>query len=457
MAALRARGLAVSGFKVGPDVIDPGYHALATGRPARNLDPFLTAEGLVEPLLLHGAAVAGPTDVAVVEGVMGLFDGRLGGDGFASTAHVATLTRTPIVLVLDISHTARTAAAIVHGLNTFEPGVRVSGVILNQASSGRHMRDVWSAIEAAGVRVLGVLPHDSGIEAPSRHLGLVPAAERDESGRTVAALATRVADHVDLDAVLAIARSAPDLTGRAWDPASALGPAARSEGPRPVVAVASGRAFAGYPETGELLYAAGLAPTVFDPLRDHSLPAGTAGLYLGSGFPEAHPDELSANAPLRQAICSAIAAGVPTVAESAGLLYLCDSVDGSPMVGAIPAVASLTPRLTHGYRTAVAPSDTVLAGAGVRVTGHELHRATVTVDDAPPPAAWLVDGHTDGFALDPADTGRPTLHASFLHTHWAGHPQLAARFAAAVHAYAGTTVHESPDRVPAGAATHGRG
>ncbi|NUS41586.1 MAG: cobyrinate a,c-diamide synthase, partial [Terrabacter sp.] len=381
MAALRARGLAVAGFKVGPDFIDPGYHSLATGRPGRNLDPFLTSQALVAPLLVHGAAADGPTDVAVIEGVMGLFDGRIGGDGYASTAHVASLTRSPIVLALDVSHMTRTAAAIVHGLATFEPGVRVAGVVLNKAASGRHMREVWSALEATGVPVLGVLPRDAGIEAPSRHLGLVPAAERDEAAESIALLAERVAEHIDLDHVLAIARSAPDLEVPAWDASAALGAAARPapDGPRPVVAVAAGRAFTfRYAETDELLRAAGLEPVVFDPLTSPALPAGSAGLYLGGGFPEVHAEALSANSSLREDIRRAVTAGLPTVAECAGMLYLSASVDGNEMVGVVPGVGSMGPRLTLGYRTAVAPGDSVLGAPGTRVTGHEFHRTTVS-------------------------------------------------------------------------------
>ncbi|GAA5036127.1 cobyrinate a,c-diamide synthase [Terrabacter aeriphilus] len=451
MAALRARGLAVAGAKVGPDYIDPGYHSLATGRPGRNLDPFLCGADRVVPLLLHGAAAHGHTDVTVVEGVMGLFDGRVGGDGDASTAHVATLTRSPVVLTVDVSHTTRTAAAIVHGLATFEPGVRVAGVVLNKAASPRHTREVRSALEATGVPVLGVLPRDAGIETPSRHLGLVPAAEREEAAATLERLAARVTEHVDLDAVLAIARTAPDLPGVAWDPVLALEgvpglPA--TPGPRvgaPVVAVAGGRAFTfRYAETDELLRAAGLEPVVVDPVRDRALPEGTAGLYLGGGFPEVHAADLAANEPLRRDVLRAVRGGLPTVAECAGLLYLAEAVDGHPMVGAVPAAARMGPRLTLGYRTAVAPVDSLLAPAGSRVTGHEFHRTTV---DAPVPGspgspgspAWLLDGRPDGFALDPAGTGRATLHASYLHTHWAGHPWLAARFASDVHAYAGTS------------------
>ena len=178
MAALAARGHVVSGHKVGPDYIDPGYHALATGRPGRNLDPHLTDPALIAPLLLHGARGA---DLAVVEGVMGLFDGQIGGDGFASTAHVAALTRTPVVLVVDVSHASRSIGAVVHGMATFEPGVQIAGVILNKAGSARHATEVVSAIGRTGVPVLGILQRDQGVSAPSRHLGLVPAEERDEA------------------------------------------------------------------------------------------------------------------------------------------------------------------------------------------------------------------------------------------------------------------------------------
>ena len=435
LAALRREGLEASGFKVGPDYIDPGYHSLATGRPGRNLDPFLCGEELIAGLLLHGAAVPRPSDVAVIEGVMGLFDGQIGAEGFASTAHVAALTASPIVLVLDISHTSRTAAALVHGLTTFDPGVRLSGVILNKAASPRHTREVRDALEATGVPVLGVLPRDAGIEAPSRHLGLVPAQERAEASATIDLLAARIADHVDLQAVLQVAHTAAPLRGTPWAPDTRP----HADGARPVVAVAGGRAFTfRYAETDEVLRAAGLDVVVFDPTTDTALPDGTAGLYLGGGFPEVHAAELAANTALLAAIGDAVASGLPTVAECAGLLYLCDSVDGHPMVGAVPATASMGPSLTLGYRTAVAPADSLLAPAGRRSAGHEFHRTTVTglhAASAPAPA-WLLHGRADGFSLDPAGTGTPTLHASYLHTHWAGQPHLARRFVDAVHARA---------------------
>ncbi|HVK30774.1 MAG TPA: cobyrinate a,c-diamide synthase [Nocardioides sp.] len=423
MAALVAAGHAVSGHKVGPDYIDPGYHALACGRPGRNLDPHLVGEDLVAPLLLHGARGA---DVAVVEGVMGLYDGRIGGDGFSSTAHVAALTRTPVVLVVDISRSSRSIGALVHGMATWDPSVTVAGVILNQAGSARHADEVRSSIS---LPVLGVLPRDSSIATPSRHLGLVTAAERGGAAEVVARLAEVVTEHVDLDAVLAIARTAPDLGATAWSPTLAVGDASRPPvRPRPRVAVAAGRAFTfQYAETAELLAAHGCDVAPFDPATDPALPDGTSGLYLGGGFPEVHAADLAANTSLLQEIRGAVLDGLPTVAECAGLLYLCRSLDGVPMAGVLDADAVMTGRLTLRYPVATGAADTLLTRVGEQVTGHEFHRTTVTPTTRGT-AAWTVDGEEVGF-------GSPTLHASYLHTHWAGHPQLAARFSEAVHGH----------------------
>jgi cobyrinic acid a,c-diamide synthase len=421
MATLAARGLAVSGHKVGPDFIDPGYHALATGRPGRNLDPFLVGEHRIVPLLLGGARSA---DIAVIEGVMGLFDGRLGTGGEASTAHVAALTASPVLLVVDISHASRTHAAVVAGLAAFDPSVRIAGVILNKAASTRHADEVRDALGPTGIPVLGVLPRDDGIETPSRHLGLVPAAERAESTATLARMAEVIGAHVDIDAVLDLARQAEPLHETPWDPMREIQAPSRA---RPVVAIAGGRAFTfRYAETEELLRAAGCDVVEFDPLVDANLPAGTAGIYLGGGFPEVHAAELAENRCLMAELRSAVAAGVPTVAECAGLLYLCRSLDGTPMVGAVPADAAMTTKLTLGYRTATSPADSVLTEAGEQVTGHEFHRTAIASPDVDGQAAWHLPAGPEGFAT-------PTLHAAYLHTHWAGHPALAQRFAQAVH------------------------
>lgn len=418
MAALGDTGLTVSGHKVGPDYIDPGYHALATGRPGRNLDPHLVGEERVAPLLLHGARGA---DAAVIEGVMGLHDGRIGTDGFASSAHVAALTRTPVVLVVDVSRMSRSVGALVKGMAIFDPAVEVVGVILNKAGSARNVTEITRSV---GLPVLGVVPRDERVAGPSRHLGLVPAAEREGSARVVERLGEHVANHVDLEALLEVARSAPPLDARPWTPAEQV--RAPDGNDRPVVAVAGGRTFTfRYSETEELLTAAGCRVVVFDPLTDTALPSGTRGIYLGGGFPEVYAAEPAANRSLAAELREAVRDGVPTVAECAGSLYLAGSLDGHDMAGAIPAEARMTKRLTLRYPEAVSPGDTLLTRAGERVTGHEFHRTTLTPGFGEHPA-WEIDGAPEGFAS-------ATLHASYLHTHWAGHPSLTARFAEAVH------------------------
>ena len=437
MSALSARGLSVSGHKVGPDYIDPGYHAMATGRPGRNLDPFMVGQDRIVPLLNHGAAGA---DIAVIEGVMGLFDGRLGTKGESSTAHVAALTSTPVILVVDISSASRTHAAAVTGLSAFDPAVTIAGVILNKARSERHVTEVRDTLIDRGIRVLGALPWDAAVEMPSRHLGLVPAAERQESTATLRALREVIEDHIDLDAVIEIAATAPDLPAGSWDPTAEVTP---GTGPRPVIAIAGGRAFTfRYPETEELLRAAGCDVVEFDPLTDEALPPHTAGVYLGGGFPEVHAGQLAGNAPMIAELRKAITAGVPTVAECAGLTYLCTTLEETPAVAAIDATAAMTPRLTLGYRTATALSDSLLTRVGDEVTGHEFHRTRVTpqapTDDQRYCPAWALADGAEGFAS-------PTMHASYLHIHWAGHPALAQRFADAAHAHHAAATASEPD------------
>ncbi|WP_372441407.1 cobyrinate a,c-diamide synthase [Plantactinospora mayteni] len=431
MAALRARGLAVSGHKVGPDYIDPGYHAVATGRPGRNLDPHLQGEERIVPLLRHGAEVPVPADVAVIEGVMGLHDGAIGRDGFASTAHVARLTRSPVLLVVDVSGASRSIGALVHGFASYDPELTIAGVILNRVGSETHEAEVREAVARTGVPVLGALRRDGSLDTPSRHLGLVPAAERGgEARRTVDALGEHLARAVDLAAVLAVARRAPALPVGRWRP--------EDEVPRlapTTVAVAGGSAFTfRYAEADELLAAAGARVVPVDPLHDEDLPPDCAGLYLGGGFPEVYAAELAANARLRDAVARAARAGMPVLAECAGLLYLCRDLDGQPMTGVVDASARMTGRLTLGYRDGVAVGAGALAEPGTVVTGHEFHRTQVEYGPGRVPA-WRFRprpsrAHGLGAAVEEGVVDG-NVHASYLHVHWAGHPALATRFVAA--------------------------
>ncbi|WP_432588849.1 cobyrinate a,c-diamide synthase [Streptomyces sp. HD1123-B1] len=451
MAAFAERGLDVSPHKVGPDYIDPGYHALAVSRsagspgvgfggvgsggagsrPGRNLDAYLCGPDRIAPLFLHGAAGC---DLALVEGVMGLFDGAAGQGELASTAHVAKLLRAPVVLVVDASSQSRSVAALVHGFASWDPEVRVAGVILNKVGSDRHEVMLREALEGSGVPVFGVLRRTDAVRAPSRHLGLVPVAERRaEAVGSAAALAARVREGCDLDGLLALARSAPPLSGPVWDPVAEIrataaapvaGAAPAADGP--VVAVAGGPAFTfSYAEHGELLTAAGARVVPFDPLRDERLPEGTAGVVIGGGFPEVYAPELSANEPLRAEMVRLAASGAPIAAECAGLLYLARSLDGQPMCGVLEGEARMSDRLTLGYREAVAVSDTALAVAGTRVRGHEFHRTAITPGAGPDPAWGIVhpERRIEGFA-------QGGVHASYLHVHWAAVPSVAARFVA---------------------------
>jgi cobyrinic acid a,c-diamide synthase len=416
MAALRRRGHTVAPGKVGPDYIDPGYHTLATGRPGRNLDPVLVGEDLIGPLFAHGARGA---DLAVIEGVMGLFDGRIGTGGFGSTAHVATLLGAPVVLVVDTRGHSTSIAALLHGFRTYRPEVRLAGVILNQVGSERHEAVLRDACAEVGLPVLGALRRHAAVDVPSRHLGLVTATEHGPAAlAAIGAMAELVAGSVDLDAIVHLARSA---TGSAtpWEPP--VEPVAGA----PVIAVAGGPAFTfGYAEHVELLRAAGAEVAILDPLRDTALPERTAGIVLPGGFPEQYAAELSANAVLRAEIATA---AVPIHAECAGLLYLARTLDGSPMCGVLDAAATMTATLTLGYRDAVAPTGSVLHPAGTRLTGHEFHRTATTPAHGGTPAWKWRDAegnaHTEGFVTD-------RVHASYVHTHPVASPASVARFVA---------------------------
>jgi cobyrinic acid a,c-diamide synthase len=435
MAALAGRGLRVSGHKAGPDYIDPGYHALATGRPGRNLDPVLCGEELMAPLFRHGAAGA---DVAVIEGVMGLFDGVAPGGGppggadgaglgdpdFGSTAHLARLLTAPVVLVVDAAAAGRSVAALVTGFRDYDPRTKLAGVILNRVGSDRHERLLRDALAGLGMPVLGVIRRTEAIATPSRHLGLVPAAERLASAeRALAQLGALISRSCDIGALMALASAAPPLQPAPWDPAAALNGTGKGAGA--VIAVAGGPAFTfGYAEQAELLAAAGAQVASFDPLTDSSLPDGTAALLIGGGFPQLHAGELAANEPMRRQVAALAAAGAPVAAECAGLLYLARTLDGRPMCGVIGADAAMTPKLTLGYRSAVAAADSVIARAGEPVRGHEFHRTLVTGQNGTSPAWELSTGAREGFVLG-------AVVASYLHLHWAGRPSFAARFAAA--------------------------
>lgn len=420
MAALAANNCDVAPFKVGPDFIDPSYHALATGRPGRNLDTFLSGEELTPRLFAHGAAGA---EVAVVEGVMGLFDGKGGGGELASTAQVAKLLDAPVVLVVDAGAMARSAAAVVHGYRSFDPEVNLAGVMLNRVGSDRHEEMLREAIEPLGVPVIGALRRGSELSTPDRHLGLVPAAERSAEAReTIEKMGAAVARSCDLDAVRRLARSAGLLRTEPWSPEFGERYPAR-------VAVAAGRAFSFvYRENLELLEGAGSEVAHFDPLRDEALPEAADALYLGGGFPEAYAAELTANEPLKREVAAFARSGRPVVAECGGMLYLARGLDGHPMCSVLDTEAEMVGRLTLGYHEAIATAESPLCERGEVLRGHEFHYSSIEPsagrpEDGESPAWRFDDGRSEGFVAS-------GTVASYLHTHWAAYPQAPRRLAA---------------------------
>ena len=411
MAALHRRGARVGAAKVGPDFIDPGYHAVATGRPSRNLDAWMCGESAVVPIAARAAAGC---DLLIVEGVMGLFDGAAGGHE-ASTAHVAELLDAPVILVVDASAMSGSVAALVHGFSTFGPDQRIAGVVLNKVASDSHEAMLLAALVPLGIPVVGVLRRDDAVMWRDRHLGLVPVVEQPaEVGSAIDRLAAVVAAGCDLSAIEAIARSAPATAASPLD-MPAAGPPAR-------VAVAAGRAFSFmYPDNVEALAAAGAELVPFDPLCDAALPEGSDALVIGGGFPEVYATHLAANQPLLADVHRSVSAGLPTWAECGGLLWLCRTLDGQPMAGVVAADGRMTSRLSLGYRSVVTTAPSPIGAPGTTVRGHEFHYSEVD----PPGGALTVEARG---ASSPAGFATPTLLASYVHVHLATRPDLAAAF-----------------------------
>lgn len=413
MAALRGRGVAVAPAKVGPDFIDPGYHSLATGRPGRNLDAWISGAEAIAGLAARAAADA---DVLVVEGVMGLFDGASEDGATASTAHVAQLLDAPVVLVVDAGAMSGSVAAVVHGFATFDPRVRVAGVILNRVGSDGHEVMLREAVAPVGVPVLGVLRRDSHLTWRDRHLGLVPVVEqRAEVEESLARLADAVTRGCDLDGLLRLAATASPVA------------VAPLPDPRPlrraVVAVAGGPAFGFvYPDNVEALRAAGAEVVVFDPLLDKALPAEAQGLYIGGGFPEVFAEALADNVPLLDDLRTR-ADRLVVWAECGGLLWLSQSLDGHRLAGVVAAEGRMTDRLTLGYRRATVRRDMPLAAAGEELRGHEFHYSVVE------PGGDALELRSR-FGAGAAGFATPQLLASYLHLHLGATPGPAERFVA---------------------------
>jgi len=431
LGALRRRGLKVAPFKVGPDFIDPGHHAAVCGCPSRNLDSWMCGREGVLDSFSFGAAGA---DLAVIEGVMGLFDGADGASDAGSTAEISRWLGGSILLVVDAKAQARSAAAVVKGFTTFASPLEFSGVLYNRVASASHeqlLREAHASVPGLPP-LLGCLPRSEGITLPERHLGLVTATDADAAA-TYAQLSDWVAGHVDLDRLLGTLSGPVTAHNR---PISA-----ETTVPSPDnavrIGVARDAAFCFcYPDNLELLQRAGATPVFFSPLSD-PLPENLAGVYLPGGYPELHLARLAANTPLLDALRLAANSGMPIYAECGGLLYLTEGIDpaiaaeGSEprhrLAGLFPGRARmLTRRKTLGYRTVTTTAATPLGPAGTTARGHEFHYSDIAMAPAVMRTYQLSDRCSRGCGAEGYLQGN--VLGSYVHLHFASNPQLAGNF-----------------------------
>ncbi|MCR3884328.1 MAG: cobyrinate a,c-diamide synthase [Methanothrix sp.] len=417
MAALRRRGHVVAPFKVGPDFIDPSHHAAICGRPSRNLDTFMMGEGGVRRSFARGV---GGADVAVIEGVMGLYDG-LDSTEVASSAHVAKALGAPVLLVMNVHGTSRSAAAMALGYASYDPGVKISGLVLNRVGSERHRSLLAEALAPLGIPILASLPRRGEITLPSRHLGLQMGFE---SRHDLDALADFIEENADLDGILDLGCEVPASETEA-EPEQEAQTVPDLEGERIRIAIAYDEAFCFYyAENFEVLRRLGATIEFFSPIRD-PLPEAD-GLYLGGGYPELYAGPLE-ESPTRHEIKKAAGDGMPIYGECGGLMYLCESVvskDGdseNKMAGVLPASTTMTGRLQAlGYVEGDVVSENPVVARGSAIRGHEFHYSKM---DCARDARFAyrfrrgkgIDGNKDGL-LEHETLG------SYLHTHFSTFP-----------------------------------
>ena len=412
------------------------FHSAITERSCYSLDPVLTSEAYVQQSFCKHRLGA---EFAVIEGVMGLFDGATATDDTASTAHIARLLNLPVVLAIDCGRMARSLAALVQGYRTFDERVKIAGVILNRVGSDRHLQLLSDALKQIEMPILGVFRREKDIELPSRHLGLVPTGEVGAFGEISKRLATigeRCFDWEKLEPLLekegekSKSRRLQEHQRRS---AQAVSSSIRiSSGHKVKIAIARDAAFNFYyPDNFELLQAHGADLVFWSPLRDQALPT-VDGLYFGGGFPEVFAAGLSENKVMRLSLRQVIEQGIPTYAECGGLMYLSETLtdlagDAWSMVGVIPQAVEMSKQLTLGYRSALSLVDGPLLFKGQAVTGHEFHKSRV-VEKVTRPAYetqryWgeMKEPRLEGYRLS-------NLHASYVHLHWGSQPQLAKRF-----------------------------
>lgn len=441
MDALKRRGLRVAPFKVGPDFIDPGYHRLVTGAPSVNLDGWMCGLGFVRASFAHHAAGA---DIAVIEGVMGLFDGIDGVSEAGSTAEIAKALAAPVLLVVDARSQARSAAALVHGFAGFDPALEIAGVIFNNVASANHERILREALAASApqITLIGCLPKDPELAIASRHLGLTTAEDNPLSGDFLRHLGEVVDRQLDLDAVLAISgrAAAPSLIPETVPPEQCAAAAGTMEAAGRVrIAVARDAAFCFvYEDNLRLLRERGAEVCSFSPLADAALPDGVSGVYLPGGYPELFAEKLAENGPLKDAIRGAIEAGMPVYAECGGFIYLTRGVAGagatSPLVGIFPVETRMLPRRKAlGYREVELLGESVIGGKGTLARGHEFHYSEM--EEMPGEVARIYRVSKKGLPLGLEGFRYRNCLASYIHLHFGGSPGIADSFVAQCREY----------------------
>jgi cobyrinic acid a,c-diamide synthase len=417
---LRRRGLRIQTFKVGPDYLDPTYLTLASGRPCYNLDGWMTGESYVRELFCRASRNA---DIAVIEGVMGLFDGADEGSLEGSTAQVAKWLEAPVLLVANVHGMARSIAALVHGYSSFEPGLLVSGVVANHCGSEGHARLLANSLRLASLAPLvGAVPRGALPELPSRHLGLVTADADRLPSTTLEKLLDALEARLAVDTILEIARQAEPIA-----PPDMPAPAAAVSRVR--LGVARDEAFHFYyPDNLEALQRAGCELVTFSPMRDASLPAGLNGIYLGGGYPEEYAAELSANTAMLESIRHFAAADGMVYAECGGLMYVSEeleTLDGKShaMLGLLPATTRMCKRLQSlGYREATLLRDGPWGKRGERLRGHEFHYSEMTRLPSWPAAYQTSPRRAREESCEGFQNDSGSILASYLHLHFASRP-----------------------------------
>lgn len=425
MAAIARRGMAVAPFKIGPDFIDPGHHGRVTGWISRNLDGWMLSKNYNLQTFGRSARAA---DIAVVEGVMGLFDGYDGKSEAGSTAQMAKWLGLPVVLVVDAGSMARSAAAVVLGFEQFDPELSFAGVIFNHLGSRRHLAYLKEAVrDRIGAPCLGGISQKDAIAIPERHLGLVTREDHPLTDDRINALADLVEDGIDLDKLL---QALPEVSVGGT---SARCSAARS-GRDVRIGVARDNAFCFYYQDNlDLLERQGAQLEFFSPMIDRRLPEDLDGIYFGGGYPELFAEKLAGNASLRGLVKKMSEDGMPIYGECGGFMYLCQDLwdlhaRRYPMAGCFAFTAKMQPKLNAlGYREITLTQDTVIGSRGLTLRGHEFHYSELTPPNAGGETVYRVTGRAGMDRASGGYTIRQTL-GSYIHLHFGSQPRAAGRF-----------------------------